>query len=37
MESIFKGAKATFRKSFFFEIVAIACWNIWKIRNGAVF
>jgi hypothetical protein len=37
MEIIEKQAKEEFRKPFFTEIVLIACWNIWKVRNVAIF
>jgi hypothetical protein len=30
-------AKEDFRKPFFTEIVLIACWNIWKVRNATIF
>jgi hypothetical protein len=30
-------AKADFSKPFFMQVVIIACWNIWKQRNGKKF
>jgi hypothetical protein len=30
-------AKLAFRKPFFMEVLMIACWNIWKQRNGKIF
>jgi hypothetical protein len=37
MEDIVRHAKRDFNKPFFFEVIFIACWNIWKQRNNAVF
>jgi hypothetical protein len=37
MESILFQARRDFEKPFFFEIVILACWHIWKQRNGAIF
>jgi hypothetical protein len=37
MEEIVLKAKKDFSKPFFIEIILIACWNIWKVRNGVVF
>jgi hypothetical protein len=37
MEIIAKQAKKEFKKPFFTEIVLIACWNIWKVINVAIF
>jgi hypothetical protein len=30
-------ARREFAKPFFFEIVILACWHIWKQRNAAIF
>jgi hypothetical protein len=30
-------AKESFRKPFFSEVTFIACWQIWKLRNGKIF
>ena len=30
-------ARRSFGKPFFIEVVFIACWNIWIIRNAKVF
>jgi hypothetical protein len=30
-------AKLAFRKPFFMEVLMLACWNIWKQRNGKIF
>ena len=36
METVIQ-ARRDFAKPFFTEVVFIACWNIWTIRNGKVF
>jgi hypothetical protein len=30
-------AKRSFRQPFFMEVVIVACWHIWLIRNAAIF
>jgi hypothetical protein len=30
-------ARRRFRHFFFTEVVALACWHIWKVRNAKVF
>jgi hypothetical protein len=30
-------ARRSFRHSFFTEVVIIACWHIWKVRNACIF
>jgi hypothetical protein len=30
-------ARRRFNKFFFTEVVSLACWNIWKIRNAKIF
>jgi hypothetical protein len=30
-------AKQQFSQPFFMEVVILACWNIWKQRNGKIF
>jgi hypothetical protein len=30
-------ARRSFKHSFFTKVVAIACWNIWKVRNAFIF
>jgi hypothetical protein len=37
MQTIVATARQRFRKLLFMEIVMLACWNIWLIRNGAIF
>jgi hypothetical protein len=37
MEDIVRHVNRDFNKPFFFEVIFIACWNIWKQRNNAVF
>jgi hypothetical protein len=37
MQDILAVAKRSFNKPFFMEVLMIACWNIWLIRNGKIF
>jgi hypothetical protein len=37
IETMFIRARAGFAKPFFTEIVILACWNIWKMRNEYIF
>ena len=37
MAHLVLNARRSFRKPFFTEVVFIACWNIWIIRNAKVF
>jgi hypothetical protein len=37
IESIVFTARREFARPFFFEIVILACWHIWKQRNAAIF
>ena len=37
MSDIVLQAKQDFAKPFFTEVVFVACWNIWIIRNAKVF
>jgi hypothetical protein len=37
VQSILAAAKRDFAQPFFMEILIMACWNIWKIRNGKIF
>jgi hypothetical protein len=37
IEEMFFKARKEFAKSFFFEVVILACWHIWKQRNNKVF
>jgi hypothetical protein len=37
VQMIFSEAKRSFGKPFFMEVVILACWNIWKQRNGLIF
>jgi hypothetical protein len=37
IERMFIAARNTFSKPFFAEVVILACWHIWKQRNGAIF
>jgi hypothetical protein len=37
VETMFIRARAAFAKPFFTEIVILACWHIWKVRNGFIF
>jgi hypothetical protein len=37
VQSILAAAKKDFAQPFFMEILIMACWNIWKIRNGKIF
>jgi hypothetical protein len=32
-----KVARRNFRHTFFTEVVALACWHIWKILNAKIF
>ena len=35
--SIVKAARRGFAKPFFSEVVMIACWNLWLVRNDKIF
>jgi hypothetical protein len=37
VQSIVAEAKRDFAKPFFMEVLIMACWNIWKVRNGKIF
>ena len=37
LRSAISAAKLDFHKPFFTEVVILACWNIWKQRNGKIF
>lgn len=37
LENTVQHARNAFNKPFFFEVIIIACWHIWKQRNGAIF
>ena len=37
MAELVINANRSFRKPFFTEVVFIACWNIWIVRNAKVF
>ncbi|PNT71566.1 hypothetical protein BRADI_2g31535v3 [Brachypodium distachyon] len=37
MDVIVRRAASSFGKPFFLEVVLVACWHIWKIRNGLIF
>ena len=36
-QQVFQQARQRFQKPFFSEVVILACWHIWKQRNGAIF
>jgi hypothetical protein len=37
MQQVLNGARKGFAKPFFMEVVILACWNIWLLRNGKIF
>jgi hypothetical protein len=37
LQIVLEHAKRSFGHSFFMEVIIIACWNIWLIRNGKIF
>jgi hypothetical protein len=37
IEDMFISARKLFSKPFFTEVIILACWHIWKQRNGAIF
>jgi hypothetical protein len=37
MQLVLNGARKSFAKPFFMEVVILACWNIWLLRNGKIF
>jgi hypothetical protein len=37
IEQMFITARASFAKPLSTEVVILACWHIWKQRNGAIF
>jgi hypothetical protein len=37
IEEMFIAARKVFSKPFFTEVIILACWHIWKQRNGAIF
>jgi hypothetical protein len=36
-QSVVAAAKKDFRRPFVMEVMILACWNIWKVRNGKIF
>jgi hypothetical protein len=36
-QSAVAAAKKDFKKSFFMEVMILACWHIWKVQNGKIF
>jgi hypothetical protein len=37
LQTIVEVARAHFAKPFFMEVLIVACWNIWLIKNGKIF
>jgi hypothetical protein len=37
LQTIVEVARARFAKPFFMEVLIVACWHIWLIRNGKIF
>jgi hypothetical protein len=37
IQSAVAAAKQDFGKPFFMEVMIMACWHIWKLRNGKIF
>jgi hypothetical protein len=37
IQAVVAEAKRSFNKPFFMEVMMVACWNIWIIRNGKIF
>jgi hypothetical protein len=37
MQHVLAGARKSFSKPFFMEVIILACWNIWLLRNGKIF
>jgi hypothetical protein len=37
LQLVIAHARKEFAKLFFMEVLMLACWNIWIIRNGKIF
>jgi hypothetical protein len=37
MQVVLNKARRSFAQPFFMEVIILACWNIWLIRNGKIF
>jgi hypothetical protein len=37
IQAVVAEARRSFNKPFFMEVMMVACWNIWIIRNGKIF
>jgi hypothetical protein len=37
MQVVLNNARKSFAQPFFMEVMILACWNIWLIRNGKIF
>jgi hypothetical protein len=37
MQQVLVGTRKSFAQHFFMEVLILACWNIWLLRNGKIF